>query len=414
MADHSENKSAAEIQREIELQRHRVEDTIDQLQERLSPGQIVDELMSYTKSGGADFAASLGKVAMRNPLPVALLGVSLLWLIARPGGSSDGKHSEHARDREWDSRLASNGGRNYAGASSYGSTYAGSEYDSTYSPYDEDDVEYPTTTVQGNLQRLGSVTDESGNRYSEFVDDAGKKFRALSDAAGNRAGHFMDEAGNKFRGFTDATGSGITQIRDEAGNLLHEASGWASHTWAAAGRRLQDAGHIVRSGMGGIRSGVSGLASGIGGLRSGVGNLTGKAGHLSGRATEMGGQIGGQVQQQAGQMARTAQHLLYEQPLVGAALAFAVGAAIGSALPRTEQEDHLLGEVSDNLKKEAGNRASELYEKGKEQVGQIYETAQEKAARLYDQAKDTLETAKDAIAPATGSSGQGQSAPSSY
>lgn len=415
MADYSENKSAAEIQREIEMQRHRVEDTIDAIQERLSPGQLVDELLTYTKSGGGEFAANLGKVAMRNPLPVALLGVSLVWLIARPGGSGGSK--DHSRDREWDRRFQGSGMQASAGPR-YGSAYAGSSYDSTYDPYEGDDeTEYPTATVQGSvLQRLGHVTDESGNRYSEFVDDAGKKFRALTDEAGNRAGHFLDEAGNKFRGFTDATGSGITQFRDEAGNLLQEASGWASHTWAMAGRRLHDAQHLVKSGVSGLRSGVSGL-------RSGVSGLTNRASHLTGRAGEMGGQ----VQHHADRAVRSAQNMLYEQPLVGGALAFAVGAAIGTALPRTQHEDHLLGEVSDNLKKEAGHKAGELYEKGKEQVGTLYETAQEKATRLYGQAKETLEQAKDSIAGSvssgtssgssssggtSGSSGSGQSSQS--
>ena len=48
MAHDSEHKSSAELQREIELQRSRVENTIDQIQDKLSPGHLVDELLAYT------------------------------------------------------------------------------------------------------------------------------------------------------------------------------------------------------------------------------------------------------------------------------------------------------------------------------------------------------------------------------
>ena len=90
MAYDSDSKSSADLQREIEMQRSRVEDRIDQIQEKLSPGQLVDELLAYTKGGGGEFVASLQRNVTANPLPVALLGVSIAWLISR-----------RARSRYW-------------------------------------------------------------------------------------------------------------------------------------------------------------------------------------------------------------------------------------------------------------------------------------------------------------------------
>ena len=80
-ADH---KTSAELQREIESQRSRVASTIDQIQAKLSPGQLVDELLAYTKGGGGEFVSSLQRNVTTNPLPVALIGVSLAWLMAKP------------------------------------------------------------------------------------------------------------------------------------------------------------------------------------------------------------------------------------------------------------------------------------------------------------------------------------------
>ena len=81
-------RESAVLEQEAEAQRHKVEERIDQIRERLSPGQLVDELMSYTKDGGQHFAANLGQAVTSNPLPAALLGVSLVWLMSGNGANN--------------------------------------------------------------------------------------------------------------------------------------------------------------------------------------------------------------------------------------------------------------------------------------------------------------------------------------
>lgn len=338
MAYDSEHKTSAELQREIEMQRSRVENTIDQIQEKLSPGQLVDELLAYTKGGGGEFVASLQRNVTANPLPVALLGVSLAWLMSKPSASSS-KAGGVSSDRNWDDSI--NQRRGYA--------------DGVVDDEDEYD-DYPVMVISGeSLQRLGDTADASGKSYSEFADDSGRKFKALSKQGGKRAGHFVDETGKRYKGFTNAAGDQVQHFRDEAGNLLDEASGWASHTWRKVSEKMHDARD----------------------------NLSSQVGSGQQRVGEASDAVRGQMVN----LNQTILHQFRDQPLVGGALAFALGAALGSTLPHTAQEDAVLGEAADAVKGKVGETAAGLYEDGKEKAADLYATASEKAAELYDQAK---------------------------
>ena len=119
------SKSAAELEREVEAQRAQVEDNLDQLQDRLSPGQMMDQLFDYARKGnGAAFTRNLGRSMRDNPMPVALIGVGMAWLMAGGGATGTGGPSRRSRydddddrfgrgwdddwddDRDWDDRFA--------------------------------------------------------------------------------------------------------------------------------------------------------------------------------------------------------------------------------------------------------------------------------------------------------------------
>ncbi|MDR6820114.1 hypothetical protein J2X76_005311 [Neorhizobium sp. 2083] len=202
MAHTSERRTAAEIEREIEEDRSRIEDKLNAIQQRMSPGQILDEALGYMKSsGGAEYFANLGSSVKTNPIPVALMGISLAWLMANPGS-----------------------GRPSLGAGR------------------QDEDTYPLATVEGSLRRIGPPQAEGEHRYSHFADSSGKRFKALTDKTGRRAGHFLDESGKMYRGFADAAGQQIHDIRDEAGKLFEEASGWTARAWSHIGQAAQSMG----------------------------------------------------------------------------------------------------------------------------------------------------------------------------
>lgn len=72
-----------EILAEIERTRSDMDDTLGQIERRLTPGQLLDQGMEYLKSSGAgDYVRNLRGSVSENPIPVALAGIGLAWLMA--------------------------------------------------------------------------------------------------------------------------------------------------------------------------------------------------------------------------------------------------------------------------------------------------------------------------------------------
>jgi ElaB/YqjD/DUF883 family membrane-anchored ribosome-binding protein len=319
----STEKTSADIQREIDQDRQRIGNRIDAIQERMSPGQLVDEVLTYAKgSGGGEYVSNLGQALKNNPLPVALIGVSLAWLMAK------------------------------------GSTPAVTTGSQGVS-------EYPLYRADGPVRRLGPPEAENGTRYSHFSDSTGKKLKALTDESGRRAGHFVDDAGATYRGFADASGKQIDQVVDETGAMLDAASGWVSDKWGQA----------------------KGAASGMGAAASGA------VSSMSDEASSAASSLRGQTNQLNDAILTH----FRDQPLVGGALAFAVGAAIGAALPHTAMEDGLLGDAADSTKEKLTVASQDVVDRGKEVAAEVYEKVVEVASDTHDTIKDRVVEEVDAF-----------------
>jgi len=76
------------IEQDLEKTRARMDHRLEDLERRLSPGQIIDDLTSYLGGGGAgNFGRGLVDSIKANPLPIALTAVGLTWMIASKSGT---------------------------------------------------------------------------------------------------------------------------------------------------------------------------------------------------------------------------------------------------------------------------------------------------------------------------------------
>jgi hypothetical protein len=136
-------------------------------------------------------------------------------------------------------------------------------------------------------------------------------------------------------------------------------------------RQISDGGE---SAEGGRRSSVTGAISGVKGT---VSNAAGSAYETVTGAVD-------QVYNKAGEYGSSARqqydHYLEENPLAVGAVALALGAAVGMAIPATRYEGQLMGEARQDLLNKAQDAATSLLHETKQTVGEAGQMLSEKVA----------------------------------
>ncbi|MGH8495835.1 MAG: DUF3618 domain-containing protein [Gammaproteobacteria bacterium] len=71
-----------QIEAEADRTREAMAETLDALQHKLSPGELVDRGLRYVRENGGEFAGHFADDVKSNPLPTLLVGVGLAWMMA--------------------------------------------------------------------------------------------------------------------------------------------------------------------------------------------------------------------------------------------------------------------------------------------------------------------------------------------
>jgi hypothetical protein len=183
------NSQTLEAQSEVE--RAGIEDTIREIKRRLTPGQLVDEVLAYTKDGGGQFLSNLGNQATGNPLPVTLIGAGLVWfLFSQKNGG--GGISKTVSSASWvgENRTSS-------------TTENGGRQDNSIAEYVERGLEHAADVGR---QGIDTINDGSGHAASSLSTAAhsvsaglssggaaAKEFAAEVEELADRSGAFIRE-----------------------------------------------------------------------------------------------------------------------------------------------------------------------------------------------------------------------------
>ncbi len=242
------SESTTSIERDLDQTRSRLGSHLNELQDRLSPGQVLDDLMGYFRgSEGAAFGASLLDSVRANPLPAAITTVGLAWLMAtNPRGAAAAKtgpalpiygHDDHASTL---SRLTT--ARNAVTRN-----------------LDEPDHAYAARLDVAHGQALGLARhpEETGESFSQRVKTA---LGGLQDAVTRKSHDLRDQAGEALGSAQGA----LSSLGASAQDSLKSATSYAGGAVTSGGRAAGQAGGNLVSAISEspVLLGALGLAAG--------------------------------------------------------------------------------------------------------------------------------------------------------
>jgi hypothetical protein len=82
MTSYQEGLSASrDHEREAEHTRRRLAENLDELSDRLTPGQVFHEMLTYSRAGGGTFLSAFSNAMRQNPLPSLLIGAGCMMFL---------------------------------------------------------------------------------------------------------------------------------------------------------------------------------------------------------------------------------------------------------------------------------------------------------------------------------------------
>jgi Protein of unknown function (DUF3618) len=337
--------SSGDYEQEAELTRRRLADHLDELSDRLTPGQVFDEMLTYSRAGGGTFFRTFSNAVRDNPLPSLLIGAGCMMFLSEKMGLRQGNGARHMMTTGDEPYRAGAPVHTRAPDGAAGMSQAGGRSG-------EPDV---VAGMSEAGRRSGSTASRARSAAASVQSDVSGAAEAASRRASSAASAAADAmrqraatVGDTVAGAADAVRATGRDMRDQASDALDQAR--------RSGQSMADAVRDTAASM---------------------------SGTLADTASSMGGALAdtaGRTRRQAADVVRQgregAASFITEQPLLCAAIGVAVGAALASLLPSTETEDRLMGEASDAVKGTAGQVGSDALESAKNVASKVADRAQ--------------------------------------
>lgn len=210
-----------QIRAKIERTRANMDETFDALEAKLTPGQLLGEVWSLTKGGSTAGASKLWRVAREYPMPSAVIGLGLGWLLVESSRSSEDRGSRRSSryDRDSDDRYGygERSGSYAASSRRFAGSYGSGSYDSDYAGYDRD---FDSEAESGRLSRAKDKVSDVAHNAKESVSEAAHSAKeTVSDAAHSAREAVSGAASNvreKASDVADRARSRASELKGEA------------------------------------------------------------------------------------------------------------------------------------------------------------------------------------------------------
>jgi len=179
-------RTAAEVEEEVVAQRDQLDRTVEALRDKMTPGQLLDEATRAMGGAGQQVLTKFVEQAKENPMPLAVMGLGLAWLMSStPKTSPTSGYGTSAAAAYQQARAPEAGGPPENGAGD---------------------------TVHAIAEKASKLMAGAGQKASEI---AGGASHALSDAAAS-TGHVTQSVAAGLQGAVHGASDRASAIGGEA------------------------------------------------------------------------------------------------------------------------------------------------------------------------------------------------------
>ncbi len=347
--------TSGDYEREAEETRRRLADNLDELTDRLTPGQVFDEVLTYSRAGGGTMYRAFSNAVRENPFPSLLIGAGAMMFLSEKMGLRPGNlHLGGFGNRGKTGRLPDDAGTYRGHGESRLSASAGRMSDAASRM-----AELASASARSAASSVGSGLGDATEAASRRAMDAAG---AVADQMRSTAATLADSATDAARQAAGSVADRALSAMDSARVTAHDLRDQAAGATEQGLRATQRAGVVMRESAASVRDALADKASSVGGA-----------------VNEGASRTRRQAAEAVRQTRESAVSFVTEQPLLCAAIGIAVGAALATLLPATETEDRLMGDASDAVKENAGEVGSDALDSAKTVAAKVADRAQSAA-----------------------------------
>src|SRR5688572_3959704 len=214
--------TSEQLEREAEQTRAEIASMLEELRNRMTPGQIVDQILDFARdSTGGQFFHNLRRQIAENPVPVTLVGAGIAWLML---SGRNGARRALASDRRDMSDPY------------YGTEESGDYYGTTglYGRGVEDKPDGKGITRRAR-EAAGSVAERAKEAGSRVSETAGSITSSVANAASSATSSVTGAASSAAGAASAALEASASGARRAAELITHSSSA-LRHNTVAAGR----------------------------------------------------------------------------------------------------------------------------------------------------------------------------------
>jgi len=219
--------SSRQIQADIDRTRSNMDRTFDAIESKLTPGQLLQEAWGIFKGGSGAGASKAMQIAKQHPLPAAVIGLGIGWLLLDSSRNTRSDRGDHRFQEDRGDRYDRYGlsRQGYAGDLDYPGTrdaYRRDAYGEDWGDEGESKLGAAKDAVKG---AAGSAVDFASNakeKVSDFASQAGDKLGDLTDRVKEQASGLTDKVKEQASDLGDKVQQGTRQARLGFWQLLEE------------------------------------------------------------------------------------------------------------------------------------------------------------------------------------------------